>query len=543
MKLIKQSIYFGSIFLLLLLLSACSSSNNTQEVTTMDVPQPVAAPQPKPPTPTKAGLPVHYQKPSYVIAEETMGEAGLEEEQDVGLKVGASIRSTRGPQPLWDILKRLAALKGMSVSWASDVDQTVLVDVDISANDDFYKSIENLLRQVDYYHEMENSTIVVKYKETRQFHIAMPFVKHSFKTGTGGNVLGSNDASTNIDGTIQLKSDDNMFDLWENIQRNMDAIIATWNTTVATPAAAPAAEGTETNPEVQQATRRISTGGTMYIIDKPIGLITVNAPRPLLDRLDSYFENLKKELYKQINIEAKIIEVALKDSSSIGIDWTNVLKNWQLDGFVSFGSGGALGQVYPSEGNSFISTIDLSIAPFSAFLNALKEEGDTKILSNPKLSVLNGQPALLTVGKNVTYVESIEADRDNDTNVTTFTVETERVLSGVGLALTATILNDNEIIMTLVPVTSELEEPIEYRQIGLGEVGLPIINVREISTTVRVKDGEMLVIGGLISNTDDTQGQFAPVVGDVPLLRYLFGFEEKVRLRQELIILLRPRII
>jgi len=160
-------------------------------------------------------LPVQYQQPTYMV--DTSTDENIEEiVDDVSLKVGASIRSTQGPQPLWDILKRLAALKKMSVSWASDVDQNVLVDVDISANDDFYDAIENLLRQVDFYHEMEGSTIVVHYKETRQFHIAMPFTKQLYETATGGNVLGSNDAASNIEGTIRLDSRGNEFDIWLN---------------------------------------------------------------------------------------------------------------------------------------------------------------------------------------------------------------------------------------------------------------------------------------------------------------------------------------
>ena len=98
--------------------------------------------------------------------------------------------------------------------------------------------------------------------------------------------------------------------------------------------------------------------------------------------------------------------------------------------------------------------------------------------------------------------------------------------------------------MNLVPVTSELEEPIEYRQFGDGgEVGLPIVNVREMSTTVRVRSGEMLVIGGLISEVESTEGEFAPIVGYIPIVRYLFGYEEKVKEKRELIILLKPRII
>jgi general secretion pathway protein D/MSHA biogenesis protein MshL len=109
--------------------------------------------------------------------------------------------------------------------------------------------------------------------------------------------------------------------------------------------------------------------------------------------------------------------------------------------------------------------------------------------------------------------------------------------------LTATVLNNNEIIMNLVPVTSELQGEIEYRAVGEGEVGLPVVNVREMSTTVRVKDGEMLVIGGLISDVNEDVGNFAPVVGDIPLVKYLFGYEEKIKHKRELIILLKPRII
>jgi general secretion pathway protein D/MSHA biogenesis protein MshL len=507
----------------------------------------------------------------------------IDEEASSTLKVGASIRSTRGPQPLWDILKRLAALKKMNVSWASDVDQNVLVDVDINASDDFYGSIDNLLRQVDYFHEMEGNTIVVKYKETRRFHVAMPFSKQNYSTGVGGNVLGNDEESNNIDGTIELKSSNNEFDIWKNVQENMDAIISTWNTTATTQAPiaeaatdATADDAAAAEEEAQLATRQLSAGGSMYIIDKPIGMITVTAPRPLLERLDIYFRTLKNELYKQITIEAKIIEVVLSDASTIGINWSDVLKNFNISGTVNFGYNG---QVYPfisaneagtpsaygynSTGTDydtyssinahqdlidpgrFISKVTLGSQNFDVFLNALKEQGDTKILSNPKISVMNGQPALITVGRNVTYVDSIDSDLDTDTGVITYSVETERILSGVGMSLTATILDNKQIIMNLVPVTSELVEPINYLAIGNlgGSVGLPVVNVREMSTTVKVNSGEMLVIGGLISNVEESTGEFAPVLGDIPLVKYLFGYEEKVQRKRELIILLKPRII
>lgn len=575
----KSKNSFSRYLVILLLVLFTASCGNQQQAEEPMVPEPTtAAEEPAMPEIPKAPatLPVMYQNPAYMVDSEIEDELFDGDEGSV-LKVGATIRSTAGPQPLWDILKRLAALKGMNVSWASDVDQSVLVDVDISAGDDFYVAIDNLLRQVDYFHEMQGNTIVVKYKEVRQFHIAMPFVKSNYKTGTGGNVLGSNDASSNIDGTIELKSDENTFDIWDNIQANMDAIIALWNTEAVTDSGgsdddAEDEEGEDAGGDddgVQQATRRVSSGGTAYFIDKPVGIITVTAPRPLLEELERYFESLTNALYKQISIEAKILEVQLTDNSSIGINWNNVLKNFNVTGTLQMGANGSSdyyqdGQVWPTvkrndksfndgtyrgsllNPTSFVSALTLDSWDLSIFLNALKTQGDAKILSNPKISVMNGQPSLLTVGRNVTYIDSVEVDLDTSgvVPVRTYTVETARILSGVGLALTATILNDREVVMNLVPVTSELLEPIEYREFGDGgEVGLPIVNVREMSTTVRVKDGELLVIGGLISEVEDNEGNFAPILGSIPVVKYLFGYEEKTKEKKELIILLKPRII
>ncbi len=515
-----------------------------------------------------ASLPVMYQSASYIVDKNEMENISIAEESK--LKVGARITSTRGPQPLWDIIKRLASLKGMNVSWASDVDKNVLVDVDINANDDFYDALDNMLRQVDYFHEMNDNTIVIKYKETRQFQIAMPFTKQNLSTGVGGNLLGNTAESNNVDGTISLTSKDNEFDIWENVKLNIESIMNIWSyrreqsmvdkgatdagggeegarnyvagaqgETAAISDSSESAESTNASKEKSS----VSGGQGYYIIDKPVGLITVTAPRPVLEKVESYIVTLKKSLYQQISIEAKILEVQLEDASSIGINWSNVLKDFDINGLIEFGD--------PTTGavrlgaNQFVSRIRLADKSFNVLLNALNEQGETKVLSNPKISVMNGQPAMITVGKNVTYIDSIESDRDSDTNVVTFTVNTERILSGIGMALTATILGKDEIIMNLVPITSELQEPIEYRNIGFdgGIVGLPVVNVREMSTTVKVKGGEMLVIGGLISDTNKKTGEFAPGLGSVPVLKYLFGYEEKQKLKSELIILLRPRII
>ncbi len=526
-------------------------------------------------------LPVRYQKPTFVAASETADASLGEDSEEYTLKVGANISSTRGPQPLWDILKRLARLKGMSVSWASDVDQNVLVDVNISADDDFFKAIDNLLRQVDYYHEVQGNTIVVKYKDTRKFYISVPYMKGSYTTTVGGNYLTNRDAANGTEGTVKITSDDNAFDVWENIQSNLDTIMEQWATRETTPsadttdtetgagagaaAAAPQADN-QAAENTPQATRRIAQGQAYYTIDRSIGLVTVTAPRPLLEKIGYYLKNLKKELYRQVMIEAKIIEVYLQDNSKIGLDWSSVLKDFRLSGTVTFGGPG--GQIYPTqkksvwgdgsdgsykpgEGNDvipFVSKVVMAPANFNVMLNALNEQGDAHVLSNPKITVLNGQPAIISVGKDIAYIKTVTKNIDSGTNNNssiTYTAEVDNVVEGIALGVMASIIDDNSVILHLTPVTTDLlDDKIEYRQFGDGlEVGLPRVGIREMSTMVEVHNGEMLIIGGLIDKVEGKQGKFAPIVGDIPLIKYLFGYEEKRMEKRELVILLTPRII
>ena len=99
--------------------------------------------------------------------------------------------------------------------------------------------------------------------------------------------------------------------------------------------------------------------------------------------------------------------------------------------------------------------------------------------------------------------------------------------------------------MHLTPITTELEGgEIPYRAFSEGnEVGLPVVAIRQMSTVVDVNDGEMLIIGGLIDNIEDKVDSFAPVVGKIPLIKYLFGYTEKEMRKRELVILLSPKII
>jgi MSHA type pilus biogenesis protein MshL len=616
MKSIQQIFQYSSLLMLLLVFSSCSSQPPQKvEEATLPPAGSTEALAKKATTSDPASLPVEYQKPSYTIGSEKSKDDKELAKSDVAYKVGATIRTTTGPQPLRDILKRLAVLKGLNVSWASDVDQNALVDVDINANDDFHEAIDHLLRQVNYFHDTKESTLIIKNKETRQFHIAMPFIAQTYTTDTGGDVLGNDEKASTFKGKINVTAtgspvgssafDANkdaknntrtQFDIWANIEGNLKVILdilETSETRVSSSdrefggtgqysgtgnrsdsnsgSSASGAAKVVRNESASAAderksvktSRQTSKTGAFFTIDKPVGIITVTATRDLLERVDEYLTLLKKELYKQVNIEAKIIEIELIKNSDIGINWSKVLKNFSVTGITEFGIPNVItnadgtisktgsGQVWPNPGaNTFISTVSLNNASFTVFLNALKEEGNTKVLSSPKISVMNGEPAFITVGTNDSYIDKVTSTTESTTGTVTYTVSTSRILSGVGLALTANIMDNKEVIMNLVPVTSNLQKPIVYKDFGINasgtaaaSVGLPVVDIREMSTTVRVKNGEMLIIGGLINNRDKKDGQFAPILGDIPIVKYLFGYDSDALLKRELIILLKPTII
>jgi MSHA type pilus biogenesis protein MshL len=535
-------------------------------------------------------LPVRYQLPGFVTAYDSQDADLGADTAEYQIKVGATIRSTGAPQPLWDVLKRLANLKSMTVSWASDVNQNTLVDVDISANDNFFDAVDNLLRQVDYFHEVQGNTIIVRYKDTKVYQIGIPAMTGEYNTSVGGNFLSSKEGSSGVQGVVSItnanrsNTGDNKFDIWENIKLNLDTILEVWSIRRERETLALATESVE--GEVADASRtyqgavrqegggvagikeetdntKQGTGITQrsaqayYTIDDRVGIISVTAPRPLLEKVDLYFDNLKKELYRQVSIEAKIIEVYLQDNSKIGLDWSNILKDFRISGTTFFGTAGTGGdgQVYPwipAEGDAdsltrFVSKITLNNASFSVLLNALNEQGDTNVLANPKLTVLNGQPAIISVGKDVAYIKTVTKTEGTGTNPTiSYTAEVDNVVSGISLGVMASIIDDRKVILHLTPITTDLiGDTVNYRTFGNEGlvVGLPEIRVRQMSTMVEVEDGEMLIIGGLIDSIEGKSGKFAPLVGSIPVIKYLFGVEEKILQRRELVILLTPTIL
>jgi general secretion pathway protein D/MSHA biogenesis protein MshL len=221
------------------------------------------------------------------------------------------------------------------------------VDVDISANDNFFDALANLLRQADYYHEIKGRTIVVLNKETKVYQIGVPAMKGGYTSTVGGNFLANKDAASGTEGTIKIASADNKFDVWENIEKNLTILLGVVEsggervrtTTTTTTTKEKASESGTANPKegngsvdpagnartagevgaqssekAVKKSRQTADDGAYFVIDKSVGLITVTAKPVVLKKVENYLNTLKKQLYQQVSIEAKINEVFLQDN-------------------------------------------------------------------------------------------------------------------------------------------------------------------------------------------------------------------------------------
>ena len=528
-------------------------------------------------------------QPSFTVEDIQVKESALGLPE---LKVGANIESQSGKIVLRDIIRGLANLKDFNVSWNKDANPNALVDVDIKADDDFWVALDNVLRQLDYFCEFKHDTLIIGYKQTKTYQVAMPSVSYTFTTAIGGNMLGGSTNTKNL-GEVSLATvtEDgkdwaeektvryvNRYDLWKTFRQNLDQILEIWEMqsvelTTLTSAAAQASQevqkerelsqGKEEKAEKPTATTKgwISLGKGSYTIDESLGIVTVDASPSLQKRVVNYIDTFKSWLYRQVSIQANILEVTLSEGSSRGIDWSQVFKAVERDsaligGNIEYGDQGNVYEVnYPPpdfrgitrEGLRLISKVHLNPTDFNILVNALDEQGTVHTISQPRLNLLNGSPGVLTVGESIRYIREISKDVDTSgaTSTITYTAETDDILSGLAFSVVCNILGDDEVVLYLTPVISDLQEPIEYKVIGETnlQIGLPRVKLRQMSTMAKVRDGDLLILGGLINEVSKNNSSEIPLLGKIPWVKWAFKNEIKSKERRELVIILQPRIL
>ena len=242
----------------------------------------------------------------------------------------------------------------------------------------------------------------------------------------------------------------------------------------------------------------------------------------------------------QIVIEAKVVDINNNDSKNLGIDWNS--GNWNS---IRIGETDRTAAEYKVDdlGNITVSKPALDPITFGKFhrtplellasINALITTGKGRILANPNVTALDGKPASIFIGDEVTYVIS------NQVTPTGINTETETVKVGIQLHTISRINSDNLITMDLHPEVSVITRWLSTPS-GLS---LPQIARRYVDTTIRVKDGETIVIGGLIKDEEIETISGLPFLQNLPILGSIFKNKTKNKTHSEIMMFITPRII
>lgn len=272
----------------------------------------------------------------------------------------------------------------------------------------------------------------------------------------------------------------------------------------------------------------LSAEGNMNM-NRTAALLQVTDRTSRLDRVEQYLDAVMLRATRQVQIEARVIEVELKDEFSAGINWQKVLSGLSKSLTVSQTAA-------PATSGGF--TLALQIGDFTALLNAFATQGKVNVLSSPRVTAMNNEPAIMRIGTQDVFFNTITQVSETG-QVLQSTVTPQSITEGVVLSVTSQISADGIIHMSINPSITERTGEATSR---LGDT-VPIISVRETDTLVRVREGETIVIAGLMQDRAITSNAKVPLLGDVPIVGNLFKSTKTSRTKTDLVILLTPTIM
>ncbi|MBU1365422.1 MAG: secretin N-terminal domain-containing protein [Gammaproteobacteria bacterium] len=273
------------------------------------------------------------------------------------------------------------------------------------------------------------------------------------------------------------------------------------------------------------------------IMNAESGVITVRATQRQHERIQEFVDRVTNSAQRQVLIEATIVEVTLKDGYQQGINWTQLAGGGSLNFIGDVLTKNAYNLSYDRGGNP------------DALITMLNTFGTTKVLSSPRVSVMNNQTALLKVVENYVYF-SVKADTTTTANVGTTTVYTttpQSVSVGLVVSVTPQISDGNAVTLnvrpTITTVAREVPDPNpDLKKNNINNL-VPVIRTREIESVMRVASGNIAILGGLMEDKIDYQNQRVPLLGQIPLAGELVNNRNNVAQKTELVIFLRPVVI
>jgi MSHA biogenesis protein MshL len=331
----------------------------------------------------------------------------------------------------------------------------------------------------------------------------------------------------------------------------------------------------------------IGTGpGRNVVVSPQSGVIVVRAMPDELRNVDKYLKAMRISIERQVMIEAKVVDVTLNNAYQAGINWAAFPNSRRVTAGV-FGSNTQLGTTGNlSTGNQAL-TVDPSgrtlatgllgtglagtavtaagavgagvfglavqTKDFAALIQFLESQGNVQVLSSPRVAALNNQKAVLKVGTDQFFVTNVTGTPVQTVGGVTTAIQLTPTLnsffSGVSLDITPQINEDGNILLHIHPLVSNVvQQDLTFNFGGVANAAdttLPLAksSINETDTIVRVQDGNIVALGGLMKLDVANDRSGIPVLQDIPGVGGLFGNTTRTRTKRELVILLKPTVI
>ncbi|MEM7611191.1 MAG: secretin N-terminal domain-containing protein [Pseudomonadota bacterium] len=437
------------------------------------------------------------------------------------------------PEPLYSFVARdlpiaqackvFGKAYGLNIVVEPDVTGTVNVEL---TDLPFAEVMESMLGANGYFWERRGNIVFVKSWQTKVFTIdyirlvrsgsgsSQAQVSSSASVDTLGGGGGSGDDSTA--GSMQIQQSDKV-DFWLELEEQLSVLTSE--------------EG-------------------RIVINRLAGTVQVTDQHRRVREIGTYIEQLNQAIYRQVDIQVKIVEVALNDDASLGVDWSRLVRNGDgefVQGNLStiiLSPAGGLTALPPSVDLGY-QNIENGLNEISAVVQALQEQGKVDIVSQPHIRTLNNQSALIKVGTDRTFFRKEQSTDTTAAGSQTFATDVPQVVTeGIVLSITPQISADGWITLDVSPVVTRVSSVSEVLDDnGVVQSTAPNLDISQASSLVRARSGDTIVIGGLIQSQQTEASRQIPVLSQIPGLGRLFTSYYTVDAKKELIMLLTPRLI
>jgi len=301
--------------------------------------------------------------------------------------------------------------------------------------------------------------------------------------------------------------------------------------------------------------------GGKVMVTPQAGLAVVRAKPEALAAVRQYLSQVQSALHRQVILEAKILEVTLREGFQSGINWNTfgedsggtfkptLIEN--ADGSFTLTNGSSndvAGEITSGSADFFnplgtAFTLNASFDDFEAAIDLLSTQGSVQVLSSPRIATVNNQKAVIKVGSDEFFVTAISTNTIT-AGASLSTLDAPQLtpfFSGIALDVTPQISAAGDIILHVHPTVSEVDE--QLKNISGEIVPLAASTIRESDSIVRARSGQIVVIGGLMQNSSSDDNAGVPLLKRLPGIGHLFQQQARSSIKSELVILLKPLVV